>query len=208
MLRGTPSAIPTFTAKFSSGSALLVDEGRRTIPLLELSDGVEEVSRGVSLLHGAVVCSWGLHASLVAESDTAEYRKHGSERFSMAAKELLSPSDGSAPHAYRGRVTIFRSDGKEEVLERKEHMYILATLVSNLEEKFRISPHSKPLDGQLRLVHFGVLDSEEILKVLGLAFDSGKHVEDERVGYEPVEGFRIDFEEENERWRRIMNFSC
>ena len=198
-LRGTPRNLPTFTVHFSPGSEVLVDEGRKAIPL---SSG-----DGEGVIYGAVVCSWALHASLVADSDTTEYRKHGSERFQIVAKDLLHPSDGSASHRYRGKVTLFRRtpSGNEtrHVLEEREHIYILATLVSNLERTFRISPHSKPLDGQLRLLRFGVMSSEEVMRILGLAFSGGRHVEDGSVGYEEIEGLRIEFDEEDARWRRV-----
>jgi hypothetical protein len=85
-------------------------------------------------------------------------------------------------------------------------MYVLATLVSNLEKTFTISPSSKPLDGQLRLVHFGPMPSgKEVMGVMGQAYQGGKHVADPAVGYEDIEGLRIDFEgkEEDGRWRRI-----
>lgn len=198
--RGKAHPIPTFTATFSPGSELLVDEGRQTEPLRADGDGN-------GLLYGAVVCSWALHASLVADSDTTELRKYGSQRFQMAAKELLASADGSAPHAYKGTITLFKKGPKGEevkqVLEPKEHMYILATLVSNLEEKLCISPHSKPLDGQIRLLHFPPIESGEVMRILGLAFQDGKHVDDEVVGYEDVEGVRVDFEEAEGQWRRV-----
>ncbi|MCJ1243145.1 hypothetical protein MMC30_000342 [Trapelia coarctata] len=199
-LRGKPHNLPTFTAKFSPGSELLTNEGCR-------SEHLPQEGGYFGVLHGAVVCSWGLHASLVADSDTTEYRKYGSERFQMAAKELLYPSDGSKPHAYKGRVTLFRMNagGREypEYLDRSEHTYILATLVSNLEEKFMISPRSKSLDGQLRLVHFGALSSEEILRILGMATSGGGHIREAVVGYQTIEGMRINIQEPDSRWRRI-----
>ena len=199
-LQGRPHDLPTFNARFSPGSELLIDEARKTEPL-------PKDSTGTNILYGAVVCSWALHASLVADSDTTEYRRYGSQRFQMAAKELLDPSDGSAPHKYCGRVGVLKRDsnGTEttEYLERMEHTYILATLVSNLQQSFTISPHSKPLDGQLRLLHFGVLPSDEVMRILGLAFAGGKHIGEQMVGYEAVEGLRIEFEEVDSRWRRI-----
>ncbi|KAL8826878.1 MAG: hypothetical protein Q9191_003529 [Dirinaria sp. TL-2023a] len=76
--RGEPQSLPTYVATFSAGSELLVNEGRDTEPL----DTEDE--DGNVMIHGAVVCSWGLHASLVADSDTTEYRKFGSDRFQMA----------------------------------------------------------------------------------------------------------------------------
>lgn len=199
-LQGTPRSLPTFTANFSPGSEFLFNEGRSS-EILPLSDA------GSAIVYGAVVCSWALHASLVADSDTTEYRKHGTNRFQMAAKELLAPSDGSEPHMYKGKITLITKDqdGREthHVLERREHMYILATLVSNLEENLTISPGSKPLDGQLRLVHFGVVSSAEVMRILSLAFQGGSHVEDAAVGYENIDGLRIDFDEKDSRWRRV-----
>ena len=198
--RGKAQPLPTFTAKFSPGSEILLDEGRRAKPVAPPAADAGE-------MYGAVVCSWALHASLVADSDTAEYRKFGSQRFQMAAKELLAPSDGSAPHVYKGQITLYKFDEKgneiRQTLNAREHGYILATLVSNLEEKLIVSPHSKPLDGQLRLVHFGAIPSEDVMKVLGLAFQSGAHIDHEAVGYESIKGIRIDFDESDSRWRRV-----
>ena len=198
--RGKAHPLPTFTATFSPGSEILLDEGRKI-------ESVASPAADAGEMYGAVVCSWALHASLVADSDTTEYRKFGSQRFQMAAKELLSPSDGSAPHAYKGQITLFKLDenGHEtrQTMNAQEQGYILATLVSNLEEKLTISPDSKPLDGQLRLVHFGAISSEEVMKVLGLAFQGGAHVDNEDVGYEGIEGIRIDFDEPDGRWRRV-----
>ena len=198
--RGQPHALPTLTATFSPESELLLDEGRKTEP-------VAPPTADAGVIYGAVVCSWALHASLVADSDTVEYRKFGGERFQMAAKELLSPSDGSGPHAYQGQITMFKLDKKghefRQTLKRQEHGYVLATLVSNLEEKLTISPHSKPLDGQLRLVHLGAVTSEEVMQILELAFQGGSHVNNEAVGYENVEGIRIDFDEGDAHWRRV-----
>ena len=198
--RGQAHPLPTLTAKFSPGSEVLFDEGRKT-------ESVASLAADAGEMYGAVVCSWALHASLVADSDTTEYRKFGSQRFQMAAKELLSPSDGSAPHVYKGQITLIKLDENghdtRQTMNAQEHGYLLATLVSNLEEKLTISPDSKPLDGQLRLVHFGAIPSEEVMKVLGLAFQGGAHVHNEEVCYEGIEGMRIDFDEPDGHWRRV-----
>lgn len=198
--RGKAHPLPTFTAKFSPGSDVLLDEGRKT-------ESVASRAADAGEMYGAVVCSWALHASLVADSDTTEYRKFGSQRFQMAAKELLSPSDGSGPHVYKGQITLFKLDenGREtrQTVNAQEHGYILATLVSKLEEKLSISPGSKPLDGQLRLVYFGAIPGEEVMRILGLAFQGGAHVDNEEVSYESIEGIRIDFDEPDGRWRRV-----
>ncbi|KAI4163971.1 MAG: hypothetical protein LQ342_002468 [Letrouitia transgressa] len=201
ILRGASRSLPTFKTTFSPGSEYLVNEGRNAEPL------ATSAASGVGTVYGAVVCSWALHASLVADSDTTEYRKYGRQRFQMAAKELLAASDGSAPHVYQGKITMFKidKDGKEytEILKEKKHMYILASMVSNLEEKLTISPHSKPLDGQLRLLHLGKTSSAELMRILGMAFRGGGHVQEEVVNYQPVNGFRIDFDEAEARWRRV-----
>ena len=198
--QGCPHSLPTFAARFSAGSVMLKDEARKTEPLL-----TDDTGNGV--LYGTVVCSWALHASLVADSDTTEYRKFGSERFIMAAKQLLFPSDGSTPHTFKGSITIIKkdADGKESLvpLARKEHAYILVALCSNMQKELRISPDSKPLEGQLRFVHWGAVPSEETMRILGLAFAGGKHVQEPGVCYEPIEGLRIDFDEPEGRWRRI-----
>ena len=219
MLRGVHRSLPVFRTTFSPGARLVTAYGTQEEPL-----PVDEHQKPA--LWGAVVCSWGMHAGLVADSDTEEYRQYGAERFKMAAKEALFPADGSEPHRYQGRLSVLRkretekidtqlnNDGTQakskhdfvwESFHRREHAYVLATMVSNLEEGFMISPNTKPMDGILRLVHFGPMDGKKIMEVMGLAYQGGKHVYDESIGYEEIEGLRIDFEdmETNARWRRI-----
>ena len=197
MLRGSAREVPLFRTTYSPGARLLVNQGQDERPLGGDFDGVP-------CAYGAVVCSWGLHATLVADSDTVEYRKFGAGRFKMAGKEALYPSDGSLPHAYKGRVSMRREgNGEWERIPRDEHGYVLTTLVSQLEAGFTISPASKPLDGKLTLVHFGQLSGKDAMEIMGKAYDGGKHIWDERVGYEEIDGLRIDFNEEDARWRRV-----
>jgi diacylglycerol kinase family enzyme len=190
--------LPIFTASFSSGARLLIDEARSEEAL------AIDPSSGRPTLHGAVVCSWGMHASLVADSDTSEYRKFGVERFQMAAKEALYPADGSAPHAYKARVSVLKGE-KWTALKEEEHMYTLATLVSNLEQPFCISPHSRPLDGSMHLVHFGPTSGDEAMRLMSLAYQGGKHISDPAIRYEAIDGLRIAFSgrEDDARWRRV-----
>jgi len=147
------------------------------------------------------VASYGFHATLVADSDTTEYRKHGEKRFGLVAKDLLNPPQGGDPHAYKAEVTLSKGDKTEVAVPRTEHGYILASLVSNLEKAFTISPASKPLDGQLRVVHFGPLDGEKTMGIMKAAYNNGSHVGMDTVGYEHVEGLRISFLEEGEDWK-------
>jgi diacylglycerol kinase family enzyme len=190
--------LPMFTASFSPGARLLVDEARGEEEL------PKDATSGHPTLHGAVVCSWGMHASLVADSDTAEYRKFGVERFKMAAKEALYPADGSLPHPYKAQVSLLKG-GEWEVLAPKEHMYVLVPMVSHLEEPFCISPGSKPLDETMHIVYFGPTNGDEAMRLMGLAYQGGKHVDEAAIRYEAIDGLRIDFQgrEEDGRWRRI-----
>lgn len=192
LLRGHPHALSIFRATFSSGSTLLAHETNEPLPLYKNN-----------ALWGCVVLSWGFHASLVADSDTPEYRAYGVSRFQMAGKENLYPADGKGPHEYRGRVSLLNENGEWKPLEREKHAYILATFVSNLEKTFTISPDSKPLDKTLRLVHFGPMNGDGIMGIMNAAYQGGKHVSMDEVGYSEVKGVRIEFEEEEEKWRRV-----
>ncbi|KAL2837394.1 ATP-NAD kinase-like domain-containing protein [Aspergillus pseudoustus] len=201
LLRGKPFPVPVFAATFSHG-ARYVQNGQTQSP--------RAAQLSCRRIYGGVVASWGVHAALVADSDTIEYRKFGADRFKMAAKELLYPSDGKESHRYRGSVTIFKRNDQdqenseqEETLEPREHMYVLATLVSNLEKDFRISPESNPLDGSFRMIRFSPLSPERAMQVLSMAYQNGQHIHDNDVMYREIEGFRIAFDEPEGRWRRV-----
>ncbi|KAJ5435684.1 ATP-NAD kinase PpnK-type [Penicillium cf. griseofulvum] len=199
LLRGSPSPIPVFAAIFSPGSRLVIDEGRQR------ADIDTDAHR---TLYGAVVASWGLHAALVADSDTFEYRKFGSDRFKMAANELLYPSDGTPPHKFKGKITLTASSGPDEARCREaadafEHMYALATLVPRLEKEFLISPESVPLDGKMRFIRFGPMSAEDAMHLMTLAYQGGRHVIEDTVTYVDIEQVRVDFQEDEEKWRRV-----
>lgn len=201
--------------RFSSGAKLFADEARKKVepPLSESllvsgPDGLTESGQRLPQLYGAVVCSWGFHAAIVADSDTAEFRKHGIDRFKMAANEALYPSDGKGPHQYAGDV-YYKKNGEWIKIPRDRHGYVLATTVSNLEKTFTISPASQPLDGSLRLVHFGPLPGDTVMSIMTQAYNGGKHVEADEVGYEDIDGLWLSLKEDGdehsdgERWRRI-----
>ena len=153
-----------------------------------------------------MVASYGLHATLVADSDTLEYRKHGAARFGKVANDLLNPSDGKGPRAYKGDIKFYK-DGVEWSTGRDEHGYVLVTLVSNLEKPFTISPKSKPLDGQLRVIHFGPESGEQTMNIMKEAYNNGNHVTLKSVGYEDISRLRIIFPDETEggsnKWAKI-----
>ncbi|KAI9651872.1 MAG: hypothetical protein M1831_007537 [Alyxoria varia] len=205
LARGNPQRLPVFSTHFNPPARFISSKSSEKENVGGTA-GTQDV--GTEICHGAVVFSWGLHAALVADSDAPEYRELGSERFQKAAKENLFPADGSQSHAYTGQVSMLTQDVARdkhflEPIPRSTHSYVLVTLCSQLENGFRISPDSKPLDGQLRIVHFGSKKGEDVMKIMQLAYDGGKHVQDPEVGYKAINGLKLTFEEEEERWRRI-----
>ncbi|KAG8159409.1 hypothetical protein KVR01_011070 [Diaporthe batatas] len=182
LLKGNASPLPTFEALFPPGSHL-VQENK------EPAGNPEPVAR----LTGAIVASYGFHSQLVWESDTPAYRKHGDKRFGMVAQELLKEG-----HAYDASVETSSS-----ALGPTRFNYILATMVSNLEKTFTISPDSRPLDGRLRLVHFGDVGGQKTMEIMMAAYNNGAHVGIEGVGYEAVDSIRVTTNEQDARWRKV-----
>lgn len=208
LFKGTTAPLPTFRATFSPRSRLVSHADRDPAqdsprdPRHDPADGPP-----VDHLLGAIVASYGFHASLVWESDTPSLRRHGAARFGMAAQELLREA-----HTYQAEVQIRRSvESDMEALPRSEFNYVLATLVSSLEKTFTISPASAPLDGRLRLVHFGAVGAERTMEIMMAAYDGGRHVgmswndgaRAESVGYEEVEAVRLAVRETDPRWRKV-----
>lgn len=203
LVRGHPRPLPMLAVRLSAGSVYVVNEGHDREPLSRNS-----ASGSHHTVYGAVVLSWGLHASLVADSDTTFYRKFGSERFKMVATDLLKSLDENKEGHYRGKIRYTRNDPTTGELKRgtigsDSHMYTLVTLVSHLEKNYNISPLSRPLDGQLHLVHIGHVASGETMRLVNLPYENGRHVNDPNVTYEAIESLRIDFEEPDEQWRRL-----
>lgn len=213
MMTGRARPLPQFEVTFNRAARLVTEEGQKREEFVQPSDEpIESGQLGYYdpedhvRCYGCVVFSWGLHASLVAMSDTTEMRKHGIERFKMAAGDLMKEN-----HVYSGTVK-FRKDRyepwqtfKHKNGEEKKHKYILATMVSNLEEKFCISPASKPMDGSLRLVAIGDETPETLMRITAGAYNNGSHVESEKdvVTYEEIDSLRIEFDEEDEKWRQV-----
>ncbi|QPG94911.1 hypothetical protein C2857_007291 [Epichloe festucae Fl1] len=204
LFTGTPARLPLFKASFTPGSHIVshtstADDGSNPETCLG-----PRKDTAVSHLYGAVVASYALHASIVCESDTPEYRVHGSKRFGMAAQQLLRES-----HPYRASVEVMTSSEPEyRRVGRDTHGYVLVSMVSNLEKTFTVSPGTRPLDGKLRLVQFGPVGEKKTVEVMMGAYDGGKHTlleweDGEKVRYEEVERVRVVTQEEDGRWRKF-----
>ncbi|KAE9576463.1 hypothetical protein CGCF415_v000522 [Colletotrichum fructicola] len=201
---GTAAPLPSFRASFSPGARLVTYTPE---PDAEKPEDVSLRNDGVDHLFGALVASYGFHAQLVWESDTPEYRKHGDKRFGMVAQELLKES-----HAYTAKVEVRSPDGAAlKVLPREKYSYALAAMVSNLEKTFTISPGSGPLQGRLKLVHFGAVGAEKTMEIMMAAYKQGSHVgmkwkdgeQEDYVGYEDAEEIRVTIGESDPRWRKV-----
>ncbi|KAG5950058.1 hypothetical protein E4U53_005516 [Claviceps sorghi] len=220
---GTPRKLPMFRALFTPGSHIvsytsdtdkkkndsLVDNNNRD----DDDDTAATLTRhdtAVSVLYGAIVASYALHASVVHESDTPEYRIHGSTRFSMVAQRLLQE-----PHPYQATLEVQSVSPASPSPPRHyrrvghtTHGYILVSMVSNLERTFTISPATKPLDGTLHLVHFGAVDQQKIMQAMTAAYRDGEHTvlaweNGHKVLYEEVAAVRVTTQEEDPRWRKF-----
>ncbi|CAK7262803.1 hypothetical protein SEPCBS57363_000230 [Sporothrix epigloea] len=213
LFKGCATPLPNFEAHFSPGShtvsySLQEEEGGQST----LKERAEDVGR----LRGAIVASYGFHAQLVWESDTPEYRKHGDKRFGMAAQELLKTS-----YAYNADVKFTKAGSAASAtcqLSRRFN-YVLASMVSNLEKTFTISPASEPLDGQLRLIYFGDVGGTKTMDIMMAAYNNGAHVgmrwtsaagggdseeqAEESVGYDAIDELQVNVLEPDARWRKV-----
>ncbi|KAL7789016.1 S-adenosyl-L-methionine-dependent methyltransferase [Trichoderma ceciliae] len=212
LFKGTSADLPLFQASFSPGSRIIKftpatgDSSGDDTPGNAFHLAKEETQ--VSRVYGAVVASYGFHSSIVYESDTPEYRIHGDKRFGMVAQELLRESHPYSAQVEARRPSSSSSSSKWESIPGDKHAYVLVTPLSNLERTFTISPASKPLDGKLRLVHFGTVGGERTMDVMMKAYDGGKHVgtkwdDGHEVRYDEVDEVRVTILEEDERWRKV-----
>lgn len=194
LLTGRAAPLPTLVTDFSPSSRLVAGP--------ETASDAEARGPRVARLRGAMVASYGLHASLVWESDTPAMRSHGAVRFAMAAQALLA-----LEHAYDCVVQVRRQPGGPWVRLGQSggrFAYVLATLVSNLERSFTISPASSPLDGRLRLLTIGDVGGEKTMDVMKAAYKDGAHVADkDTVGYDDVDEVKIEVREDDARWRKV-----
>ncbi|POS86105.1 hypothetical protein EPUL_002530 [Erysiphe pulchra] len=114
LLRGSSQSLPNFRANFEKACL----GGKQLKSML-----------------GAVILSYGFHATLVEESE--KYRQDGENRFLKVAEALLKN-----PRTYFGSVNREKMRG-----------YAAATLVKKLDKNFTISPKN-----ELRLIHIDTSD--------------------------------------------------
>lgn len=226
LFRGSPAPLPLFNVRFDPPATPIVPpDDASGAALMKRLPPVQRTT-------GAVVFSWALHAALVADSDTTEYRKHGAKRFQLAAQANLMPPGGGPPHAYAGHVDIQREgegeDGWSSVPGGDAHSYVLATLCTRLEKTFTVSPASKPLERVLRFLHISAYmnasgvsgdgrqrtTGERIGQLMAGGYAGGTHVQEPDVQYEAIRSLRLRMDEDNDadssgsvggiaRWRRV-----
>lgn len=124
-------------------------------------------------LHSLVVASWGLHASLVADSDDPEMRKLGAKRFRVAGEKLAKENP-----VYKGKI---------DHLPMLEHSYFLVTGVRELEACFLISPYGDPpSSNKLFYVHIPWTTSDKFMQIMAEAYNKGNHIHCPDVDYKQI----------------------
>ncbi|KAI9894855.1 MAG: hypothetical protein M1814_000075 [Vezdaea aestivalis] len=207
LLFGKATTLPTFTVTFPPGSRVVeplspedssVDALKEPAPPGKGTEFPVKLGVPISSLRGAVVFSWALHAALVSDSDTPEFRRLGSKRFGLAAQRNLEP----VPKVYRGEVELVIEDertgddnydgAKRMEIGSEGLVYLTVPMVGRLEKGFVLAPKSTPADGRLWAVWLpGKWSGEEIMRVMGGAYDGGGHVGMDKVGFESVKGLRL-----------------
>lgn len=168
-------------------------------------------SLSLGTVYSAVVVSWGLHAALVDDSDSADYRqRYGNERFKEAATHNLYPK----PHSYRGSFHVRKasrfpdfgtSARQRDVALGDSHTYVLITRCCNLEATWKIAPMASPIKNPTKLdvVRMGNLSGEALGSILMDGYKCGAQINNPDFEYYRVESAKLTIGEKDERWRRI-----
>ncbi|KAK9383163.1 ATP-NAD kinase-like domain-containing protein [Kockiozyma suomiensis] len=206
LLRGTVRPLNAFYAAFPKNSKEVIppsdEDPDGKIATLTTPDG----NTGSQRIFSLVVVSWAIHAALVGDSDSPEYRKLGNDRFKIAAKVNLER--GTAWHGKLSYLSPSKEGGECERSTRRvelddvEHSYVLTTSISSLEPGFKIAPTAKPLTGNLELVRMPLLKGDDIMRLLMLAYQNGAHVKEPEVLYTEIDCLYVRVDEEEERMRR------
>ncbi|EMG48260.1 sgkB Sphingosine kinase B [Candida maltosa Xu316] len=163
LLTGKPDPLNLYQVEFPKNTKFLVQN--------EVTD---EVPANFKFL---VVLSWAFHASLVADSDTPELRKHGLQRFQIAAYQNLEREQ-----KYEGQVII----NNDEVINGP-FAYWLLTSAQKFEPTFEISPQGDILKDELYLVAFETkTDKDYIMDIMKQVYDKGSHVSNPDVVYKKL----------------------
>lgn len=157
-----------YEALFPPGSYILQHDGTKlafSLPLLFV-----------------VVTSWAFHASLVADSDLDEMRKHGIGRFKLAAAQNLAREQ-----KYEGDFTISRQ-GAISTHQNGPFAYFVVTPSKKFEPTFEVLPKGNIYDSNLYVVGFPTeSDDKYIMDIMMEVYAGGKHVENDKVFYNLVE---------------------
>lgn len=155
------------------------------LPVMSVS-----INDHVDLLYAAVVVSFGLHAALVRDCESEEYKqRYGGNRFQEVAKKHLNPS----PYLYQANLKLLRAARFPDFAGRQadmiigdgKHSYCLITRCSNLEGDWKIAPFANPLaeNGKLDVVRMGNLSGSELGSVLMDAYKAGAQINRESFEY-------------------------
>lgn len=155
-----------YQANFPSGSVICHPDGYE-----------EEVLK----IFFTVVASWAFHASLVADSDSDEMRKHGIDRFKIAAAANLA-----RPQIYKGDVEIRSEEGVRKRLDGPL-AYFVVTPAQRFEPAFVILPKGDIHSSNLYVVGFPTESNDSyIMDIMKQVYDNGLHVENPKVFYQEV----------------------
>lgn len=140
--------------------------------------------------YASVVVSYGLHAALVDDSASPEFKeKYGNNRFKEAANKHLRPQ----PYLYKGRLSLINASRlptpSGESLPKRDigdrHTYVLITRCSSLEPNWRIAPMASPTANPetVDVVRMADLSGAELGRILMDAYKNGAHVNDAQFEY-------------------------
>ncbi|KAK9449397.1 ATP-NAD kinase-like domain-containing protein [Limtongia smithiae] len=199
LLHGTATLLNPFYASFPKGSLEVIPptevepEGKTIKLVTPDADGGD----GQSKIYALVVASWAIHAALVGDSDSPEYRKLGNERFKVAARENLARNA-----SWHGMIRYTTATSSTVTAVEGPHSYVLLTSISSLEPGFKIAPTATPLSGKVEFIHMRALKGDDIMRLLMLAYQDGAHVREPEVLYTEVESLSVEVHERELRMRR------